>query len=93
MSTATNFGEVQVDELVRVYNNYKQNLQKSQEKRKAWLQTDEGKEYNRGRAKAYYDRNKETILEKRKTMYADKKELRRLADRQTAQIQSATVPS
>ena len=91
-TTPTNFGEVKVDELVRVYNNYKQGLQKSQEKRKEWLQTDAGKEYNRERAAAYYNRNKETILEKRKEKYAAKKELRQLADRQMAQAQSVPLP-
>ena len=87
MSTVnTQFGNVSVDELVRVYQNHKQSIQKAVERRRDWLQTDQGKQYNRDRAKSYYERNKEAILEKRKTMYADKKELRRLAARQEQQI-------
>lgn len=85
----TEYGNVQVDELVRVYNNHKKANRKSQEKRKEWLQSDEGKEYNRNRAKSYYERNKETILEKRKESYMAKKELHRLADRQMHQANSA----
>lgn len=83
---STQFGAVAVDELIRVYNNHKASNLRAQEKRKQWIQTDEGKQYNRTRAKNYYQKNKEAILEKRKTMYADKKEFQRLVNRQDQQL-------
>lgn len=89
-SVVTEFGEVSVDELARMYTLARHRALRSQAKRLEWLQTDDGKEYNRGRAKAYYQRHKEAILEKRKETYAAKKELDRQVTRYTAEL---TQPS
>ena len=73
MSTfQTEYGLVDINELIRGYNIYRRNDARNQERRREFLQTDRGKEYNRERAKAYYERNKETILEKRKKQYQEK---------------------
>lgn len=46
----------------------------SKERYKQYLQTEEGKEYNRLHSKAFYERNKETISEKRHAFYEANKE-------------------
>ena len=74
----TESGAIPVEDLVRVYEQYRRNNQRNQERRRQFLQTDEGKEYNRDRARAYYDKNKKAILEKKKEQYAAKKELNRI---------------
>jgi hypothetical protein len=74
MSTVTtSFGEVPLDVLVKRYELEKKRDVKKYERRIAYLQTDEGKEWNREKAKAYYERNKEKVLAKRKAMYEAKK--------------------
>lgn len=61
----TNYGDATLPELLMAF----EISQKRKEAKKAWLQTDEGKEYNRIKAKEYYNRHKETVLEKRKERY------------------------
>jgi hypothetical protein len=74
MSTATtSFGEVPIDVLVKRYELEKKRDAKRYEKRMTYLQTDEGKAWNREKAKAYYERNKVKVLAKRKVFYASKK--------------------
>lgn len=73
-SVQTEFGAIQVDELVRIYRKHRQSIARRQEMQNLFLQTPEGKQYNRERAKAYYDRHKEAILEKRKEAYQIRKQ-------------------
>lgn len=75
-SIPTEYGNVSLERLVEVYNIYKKHENRKNEKRKEFLQTPEGKEYNRQRAKSYYERNKEAIREKVRSKYVKK------ADRQ-----------
>lgn len=62
---STNYGDATLPDLLMAY----EISQKRKEAKKAWLQTDEGKEYNRNKAKQYYNRHKELVLEKRKERY------------------------
>ena len=73
-SIQTDLGTVSLDELVRVYVLHKKASQRHQEARLKFLQTEKGKEFNRSRAKAYYEKHKDTVLEKRKAYYQKKKE-------------------
>jgi|LakMenEpi03Aug12_release.lakeMendotaPanAssembly.Ray.scaffolds.fasta_scaffold536640_2 hypothetical protein len=61
----TQFGEVPLADLVRAYEQKKQKINERNE----WFKTDAGREYNRMKAKQYYDKNKEKILEKRMERY------------------------
>ena len=75
MSTVTtSFGEVPLDTLVKKYETERAREARKYEKRLEFLHTDEGKAWNRAKAKAYYERNKEKILLKRKASYQTKKE-------------------
>lgn len=51
-----------------------QKVQQEKEKRRAYLQTEEGKEKNRIRAAIYYDRHREQVLEKRHQRYQENQE-------------------
>lgn len=74
MSTVTtSFGDVPLEKLVKHYEAEKKREQKKAEKRLEFLQTDAGKEWNRSKAKAYYERNREKVLAKRKAIYVSKK--------------------
>jgi hypothetical protein len=74
MSTVpTSFGEIPLDVLVKRYENEKQREVRRYEKRLEFLQTDAGKEWNRVKAKAYYERNKAKVLAKRKATYVPRK--------------------
>jgi len=61
----TNYGEATLPDLLKAF----EMSQRQKEAKKAWLQTDEGKEYNRTKAKEYYNRHKDVVLEKRKERY------------------------
>ena len=69
MKVATAYGEVDVSVLVHHYEVYKRNEEKKYEKRLEFLMTEEGKVWNRKKAKEYYLKNKEKILQKRKAGY------------------------
>lgn len=69
----TAHGDVPLDKLVHLYELYKVQEDKKAAKRLAFLQTDEGKAYNRSRSKAYYEKNKEMVREKNKARYQAKK--------------------
>jgi len=73
MSTVTTaYGEVSLDTLIHNYEVYRSLDKRRQEKRREFLQTEEGKKYNRERAKAYYERNKEKVREKNRNRYTAK---------------------
>ena len=78
-SIPTEYGNVTLERLLEVYHSYKKQENRKNEKRKEFLQTPEGKEQNRQRAKSYYERNKEVIREKARSKYIKK------ADRQAAE--------
>lgn len=69
----TSFGTIPLEILVKRYENEKKREAKKYEKRLEYLGTDEGKEWNRARAKSYYDSHKDQICEKRKAWYLKKK--------------------
>lgn len=74
MSTATTeFGEVPIDVLVKRYESEKKREARKYEKRLAFLQTDAGKEWNRAKAKLYYEKHKAEVLARRKDWYKHKK--------------------
>lgn len=68
----TAYGQVTLERLVEVYNLYKKHESRKAEKRKEFLQTEEGKQYNRERAKSYYERNKDAIRVKARSKYVKK---------------------
>lgn len=58
---------VDVEAVMKVYNAYKRrNAERSE-----WYKTEEGKEYNRQKAREYYLRHKDLILEKRAKRYEE----------------------
>lgn len=73
MDITTEHGEVPLSRLVHVYNVYMAGEKRKAEKRKEFLQTDEGKAWNRVKYKCYYDKNKEKVNEKNKARYHAKK--------------------
>lgn len=68
----TEYGTVTLERLIEVYNLYKKHENRKAEKRKEFLQTPEGKQYNRQRSKSYYERNKDVIREKARSKYVKK---------------------
>jgi len=54
---------VSMEQVIKVYNDYK----RRNAARTEWFKTDEGKAYNRQKAKEYYARHKDKVLEKRTT--------------------------
>ena len=61
---------ISIDKLLHLYELHKRNT----ERRKTYLETDAGKEYNRQKAKEYYNRHKSDVLLKRKADHEEKKE-------------------
>ena len=61
---------VTMEKLLNIYNQYQKRVKATQE----YLKTDEGKEYNRQKAREYYARHKEEVLAKRAKRYEDDKE-------------------
>jgi hypothetical protein len=61
----TQFGTVPLSALILAYEQKKQKIQA----RNDWFKTDAGKEYNRMKAKQYYDKHKEAVLAKRAIRY------------------------
>jgi chromatin remodeling complex protein RSC6 len=66
-----------MEELMKIY----QRHQANKEARKAWLQTEEGKEYNRQKAREHYERHREKVLESRKKYYEENLEMMRERNR------------
>jgi hypothetical protein len=69
----TAFGEAELPALVRAY----ESLKRADERKKAWLKTDRGKEWNREKAAAYYNTHKDEILARRKESYSQNSERQR----------------
>lgn len=66
----TSNGEVPLQKLLEAYEK-----KKLYDRRKSeWAQTDAGKEYNRQKAKQYYDRHKAEVLAKRSIRYETDRE-------------------
>ena len=61
----TNYGDATLPELLKAF----ETAQRHKEAKKAFLKTEEGKAYNRNKAKEYYNRHKDLVLEKRKEQY------------------------
>ena len=73
---ATEFGEIPTEEVLRVYNMMKRRDQRASERRTALLHSSvQLQEKNKERAKAYYEKNKDAILEKRRIWYLHQKEI------------------
>lgn len=66
MEYDTEFGKVKVEELIRVYGLWKTQITKANERRVEFLQTEEGKQWNRDNARRYYERHREEILARKK---------------------------
>jgi len=73
MKVNTEYGEQEIEEVVRCYNLWKNYIADMNKRRHAINQTEEGKQKNRANAKSYYERNKDAILAKRKEKYVSKK--------------------
>ena len=68
----TAYGDVEIPELVRCYEMWRNMTIKHNKLRNKYNQTEEGKMKNREKAKQYYEKHREEILEKRKE-YREKK--------------------
>lgn len=69
----TAYGDIPLEKLVHVYEQQKEYAAKHYEKRVAYLQTEEGKLWNRARSKAYYEAHKEERRAKARARYVPKK--------------------
>lgn len=67
----TAYGEAELPALIRAY----ESMKKNDERKKAWLKTERGKEWNREKATAYYQAHKEAVLEKRRQRYEENREV------------------
>ncbi len=67
----TEHGEAKWDDLMKAY----AEVQRRKQSRKLYLQSEKGKEYNRLKAKTFYERHKDEILEKRKNTYETNKDV------------------
>ena len=61
----TAYGEVPLQALMDAYEKKKQ----YEQSKKVWLKTDAGREYQRKKAKQYYEKNREKVLAKRAARY------------------------
>ncbi len=66
----TAYGEATIQDLLTAYEKKK----RYEAAKKEWMKTDAGKEYNRKKAKDYYERHKTEILAKRTARYETDKE-------------------
>lgn len=69
MKVTTDYGEQEIEEVIRCYNLWRKSMTKHNEIRHEYNQTEEGKTKNCQRAKNYYERHREEILAKRKLRY------------------------
>lgn len=69
----TKYGDVSLETLIEKYEQWKKSIEKHVEARTNFLQTEEGKEWNRKNSKTYYEKHKSEILEKRRLAYQKKK--------------------
>lgn len=70
MSVQTAFGQAELPDLIRAY----ESMKRSDERKKAWLKTERGKQWNREKATAYYNANREQVLERRRAWYEANRE-------------------
>lgn len=68
---ATAFGDAELPALIRAY----EAMKKNDERKKAWLKTERGKQWNCEKAKAYYNEHKDEVLEKRRKRYEENREV------------------
>jgi hypothetical protein len=66
MKLQTEVGEYEMEEVVRGFVLWRKLMEKNNNKRWERNQTEEGKLENRARSKAYYERNRAKVLQKRK---------------------------
>jgi hypothetical protein len=66
----TAYGEVPLEKLLAAYTQQ----QEARKRKKEWMQTEEGKEYNRQKSKNYYALHKEEIAQKRADKYGKERE-------------------
>jgi len=66
MKVQTEVGEYEQEEIVRGFVLWKRLMERANNKRWEKNQTEEGKIENRARSKAYYERNRDKVLAKRK---------------------------
>ena len=70
----TAYGEMTIEELVKYTEMWKSMCEKHNQIRRKYNQSDEGKMKNRQRSKEYYERNREKVLEKRRSIREKQKE-------------------
>lgn len=68
---ATAYGEAELPALIKAY----ESMKKNDERKKAWLKTERGKEWNCEKAKAYYQAHKDEVLEKRRQRYEQNRDI------------------
>ena len=73
MKVQTDYGEQELEEIVRCYNLWKKLISNNVQRRNQKQQTQEGKLKNRENSKSYYERHREQILAKRKQRYDARK--------------------
>lgn len=66
MKLQTEVGEYEMEEVVRGFVLWRKLMERTNNKRWEKNQTEEGKIENRARSKAYYERNRDKVLEKRR---------------------------
>ena len=73
MPYPTAFGDASIEQLVKTYEAHKRSIEKLNERKRAYLQTEEGKEKNRARSRAYYEKNKEAVRARVLSKYVHKR--------------------
>ena len=73
----TAYGNIALETLVQVY----ETSRRQNEKRGEWFKTEEGKAYQRKKAKEYYERNRDKVLVKRAEAYQDEEKRKVIQDR------------
>ena len=76
----TAYGEMTVAELVVYAEKWKRLMEKHNALRHRYNQTEEGKIKNREKAKSYYERNRDKVLEKRRAIREKKKDEYKMLD-------------
>jgi hypothetical protein len=71
----TKFGPVTLEKLIHVYEISKAHDLKRTAAQLEFLKTEEGKQLNRARAKAYYEKNRDKIREKNRNRYRERTNL------------------
>lgn len=85
----TAYGQVPLETLIHTY----EIARRHNEKRNDWFKTEEGRAYNRQKAKEYYARNKAKVLEKRAVDYQDETKRKVIQDRNRLAAQKKRAES